>query len=87
MAEEIRNQEPEQVAEDQLALDPIKPVPGMQTMWNNPKLMNQSFRMANMISRSGLVPENYRNSPENCLIAIDIGNRMGMSPMMVMQNL
>ena len=87
MAEEIRNQEPEQVAEDQLALEPIKPVPGMQTMWNNPKLMNQSFRMANMISRSGLVPENYRNSPENCLIAIDIGNRMGMSPMMVMQNL
>lgn len=89
MAEEI-NQTPEQAApenQETMELEPVKQVPGMQTMWNNVKLMNQSFRMANMICKSGLVPDSYRNSPENCLIAIDIGNRMGMSPIMVMQNL
>lgn len=85
MSEELKT--PELASEEQLALEPIKQVPGMQTMWNNPKLMNQSFRMANMISKSGLVPDSYKNSPENCLIAIDLGNRMGMSPMAVMQNL
>lgn len=57
------------------------------TMWNDTKLMNLAYRTAGMLSRSGLVPENYRNSPENCLIAIDLANRQGLSPMMVMQNL
>lgn len=57
------------------------------TMWNDTKLMNAAWRTATMISKSGLVPDNYRNSPENCLIAIDLANRQGLSPMMVMQNL
>lgn len=57
------------------------------TMWNDTKMMNAAWRTATMISKSGLVPDNYRNSPENCLIAIDLANRQGLSPMMVMQNL
>ena len=61
--------------------------PGPLTMWNDTKLMNQAYRMASMIAKSGLVPESYRGSPENCLIAIDLANRQGLSPMMVMQNL
>lgn len=61
--------------------------PGLATMWNDTKLMNQAYRMAGMLSKSGLVPENYRNAPENCLIAIDLANRQGISPMLVMQNL
>lgn len=62
-------------------------VPTAVTMWNDPKIMNLSFRTAGMLSRSGLVPDHYRNSPENCLVAIDIANRLGLSPIMVMQNL
>lgn len=62
-------------------------VPTAVTMWNDPKIMNLSFRTARMLSCSGLVPENYRNSPENCLVAIDLANRLGLSPIMVMQNL
>lgn len=61
--------------------------PSAITMWNDPKIMNMSFRTAKMLSCSGLVPESYRNSPENCLVAIDLANRLGMSPIMVMQNL
>ena len=62
-------------------------VPTAVTMWNDPKMMNMSFRPARMLSCSALVPDQYRNSPENCLVAIDIANRMGISPLMVMQNL
>ena len=62
-------------------------VPTAVTMWNDPKIMNLSFRTARMLSTSGLVPDHYRNSPENCLVAIDLANRLGLSPIMVMQNL
>lgn len=62
-------------------------VPTAVSMWNDVKLMNMSFRTAKMLSTSALVPDSYRNSPENCLVAIDIANRLGISPLMVMQNL
>lgn len=62
-------------------------VPTAVSMWNDPKIMNLSFRTARMLSGSGLVPDTYRNSPENCLVAIDLANRLGLSPIMVMQNL
>lgn len=70
-----------------MALVPASPVPGGLTMWNDTKLMNLAYRTAGMLSKSALVPDSYRNSPENCLIAIDLANRQGLSPMMVMQNL
>ena len=62
-------------------------VPTAVTMWNDAKMMNQSFRMARMLADSALVPDAYRNAPQNCVVAIDIANRMGVSPLMVMQNL
>lgn len=69
-------------------LSPIATPPAApSTMWNDTKLMNAAWRTAAMICKSGLVPESYRGSPENCLIAIDLANRQGLSPMMVMQNL
>ena len=62
-------------------------VPTAVSMWNDPKIMNLSWRTAKMLSASALVPDNYRNSPENCLVAIDMANRLGLAPVMVMQNL
>ena len=67
-------------------LTPAPTIPGGLTMWNDTKLMNLAYRTAGMLSRSGLVPDSYRNSPENCLIAIHLANRQGLSPMMVMPN-
>lgn len=83
MPEELSGQE----VQEQLTLAPQAPAPGGLTMWNDTKLMSLAYRTAGMLSKSGLVPDNYRNSPENCLIAIDLANRQGLSPMMVMQNL
>lgn len=44
-------------------------------------------KMAAALSKSTIVPKDYQNNPGNCLIAIEMANRLGTSPMMVMQNL
>ena len=44
-------------------------------------------RMATMFTSSTIVPETYRNNVGNCVIAIDMAQRMNMNPIMVMQNL
>lgn len=59
---------------------------GAPTMWNDSKLMSSAWKMANMIANTTLVPQSYKGNAGNCLIAIDIANRMGLSPIMVMQN-
>lgn len=57
------------------------------TMWNDTKSMNAAMKVANMLAKSQLLPEQYIGHPENCLIAIDIANRMRISPLLVAQNL
>ncbi len=44
-------------------------------------------RIANVFSRSTLVPKAYQGNLPNCLIALNMANRMGADPMMTMQNL
>lgn len=56
------------------------------TMWNDVKLMQNAWKMATVISKTSIVPQAYKENAGNCLIAIDIANRMGLSPIMVMQN-
>ena len=56
------------------------------TMWNDVKLMTTAYKTAQMISKTSIVPQAYKENAGNCLIAIDIANRMGLSPIMVMQN-
>lgn len=45
------------------------------------------FEIGKAFASSLLVPQNYQGKPMDCTIAVDIANRMGISPMMVMQNL
>lgn len=45
------------------------------------------FDIGKMFASSSLVPQNYQGKPMDCTIALDMANRMGVSPMMVMQNL
>lgn len=45
------------------------------------------YDIGKMFAKSQLVPQNYQNKPMDCAIAVDMANRMGVSPMMVMQNL
>lgn len=44
-------------------------------------------RVASMFSKSDMVPKRYQNNIGNCVIALEIAQRMGASPLLVMQNL
>lgn len=44
-------------------------------------------RMAQMYVQSTIVPDTYRGNIGNCVIAIDMAQRMKANPLMVMQNL
>lgn len=44
-------------------------------------------RVAKMLSSSNLIPEAYRGNIQNTMIALEMANRIGASPLMVMQNL
>ena len=47
----------------------------------------ECYKLANTFCKSSIIPQNYQGKVEDTAIAIDMANRMGVSPMMVMQNL
>lgn len=47
---------------------------------------NQAWRAAKLFASSAMVPERYRDRPADCFIALDMADRLGMHPLMVMQN-
>ena len=44
-------------------------------------------RMAQALAASTIVPAQFQNNVANCLIALEMANRIGASPLLVMQNL
>ena len=48
---------------------------------------SRAYKLAKVISTADIIPDNYKNKPADCAIAVDMADRMGVSPMMVMQNL
>jgi hypothetical protein len=44
-------------------------------------------RVAIMLAKSDLIPQNYRGKVENTMIALEMAHRIKVSPLMVMQNL
>lgn len=56
-------------------------------VFENMNLFKNLWNIASTFAKSSLVPQNYQGKPEDCMIAVDMANRMGVSPMMVMQNL
>jgi len=44
-------------------------------------------RVAGMLSQSDIVPSSYQGKVANTMVAIELANRIGISPIMVMQNL
>lgn len=57
------------------------------SMFGNVATFKEAYVMAQNLAKASLVPQSYQGKPMDCLIAIDIANRMGVSPMVVMQNL
>lgn len=45
-----------------------------------------AIRQADILAKSDLVPKAFQGKPENCLIALELADRMNASAFMVMQN-
>lgn len=85
--EEIKTPEATTPAEEALATAPVTPAAGL-SVWNDSNMFAAAAKAAKVLAQSDLVPEGtYKGKPANCLIALDMANRMGMSPLNVMQNL
>lgn len=79
---------PETLAETLPAVRVAEPIntqvmPGFTTGAN----WELAQRIAKAFAASDMVPQSYRGNVQNCIIALDMANRMGASPFMVMQNL
>ena len=79
--EKVENVQNEESTE--LTVVEPKIVPQVASMWNNTKMFNLSYKMAGFLSQSDLIPPAYQNKIGNCLIALDISTRLGLSPMAV----
>lgn len=48
---------------------------------------SEMMEMAKFLANSTIIPQAYQKYPENVLIALDMSNRMGISPMVIMQQM
>lgn len=56
----------------------------MPTLNNNP--INSMMAVAEKLSESDIIPKEFQKKPANCLIAVQLANRLKADPFMVMQN-
>lgn len=59
----------------------------VETAFSSRGNFQEIYDIGKMFSTSSLIPANYQGKPMDCTIAVEMANRMGVSPMMVMQNL
>ena len=57
------------------------------TMYTRESSFKLAARIADAFSKSTVLPPDYQGNPANCLIALEMSNRLGVGIMMVMQNL
>lgn len=52
-----------------------------------PTTVEEGWRLAQMMSRSELVPKNFRNKPDDIIVAIQMGVEIGLPPMQALQSI
>ena len=80
-------EEARQTANEEQAIAPIEQTAIQPTVLTDPKQLNTLVKLANMMARSKIVPDIYRGDPDSCFVACEMANRMGVSPIFIMQNL
>lgn len=58
----------------------------MPTLSSNNQL-NTALAVAEELSKSDIIPKEFQKKPANCLIAVELANRLKASPFQVMQNM
>lgn len=81
MAEEVKNELVEKK-------ERVNMVANLESgIYSSSDTFQLAYQMAKGLSESTLVPMQFQKNPANCLIALEQSNRLGISPMAVMQNL
>lgn len=57
------------------------------TVYSDVATYNQYMKMAECLSKTELLPAQYRGKPADCLIIIDVARQIGASPLFVAQNM
>jgi hypothetical protein len=52
-----------------------------------PRDMDQAMRLAEMLANSGMVPKQYISNPQGTLVAMMMGNEIGLNPLQSLQNI
>lgn len=53
----------------------------------SPVNLNEAMQLADMISRSQLAPKNFQGKAEDTLVAMMMGNEIGLNPLQAIQNI
>lgn len=77
----------EALPEVQTTRTAVAPIDNGKPALYNPAAFAQIWRAAQMFASSDLVPTAYKSKPENCFIAIEMADRMGISPFAMLQSL
>jgi len=46
-----------------------------------PQTMGEAIEFSKMVAGSGMVPNNYKNKPQDVLVAVQWGYEMGLQPL------
>lgn len=65
----------------------LQKMPTMQEVFSHKDSFEHAQRVAKMLSASDLLPARFRGNIQNVMIGLEMANRLGASPIMVMQNL
>ena len=76
----MENEIQDLVASPQPELAPV-------TVWTDKKQFDQLLKAANMLSQTSIIPATYQRKPQDCFVALEMATRMGVSPLVVMQNM
>ena len=52
-----------------------------------PASFSELVQFAQMAAKSQLVPKEYRNQPEDIMLAVQLGSEVGLRPMQALQNI
>lgn len=90
MANANVTQKPEAPKAEEVQIAEIAPMdvaPSTPSIFTSMQNFTDVYRIGREMSNTDLVPQQYKGKPMDCAVAIDIANRMGLSPLTVMQNL
>lgn len=73
--------------DNKAAVAPVQETPITNaSIWTDPEAFKVIQRAGNLFASSTIAPQAYRGKLADCVIAIDMANRMGVSPLVIMQN-